>query len=417
MNPQIDSPPGFSPKHSSGIDVVDDTWGGLYRGGAYLLYGQEMSGRGLLALMLTRTGVSRQEKTLLISSDRQKDLFIQAASIGFDLRAAHSAGTIRLMRVPTLADIRHDNDERVAQALVDLVDIMVQYQPTRVVMSDFIPFIAFRSFQRFQIEFIRFLERVDALKSTIILVMPEPGNRQSREVIEFMGLKMTGCIHIEFAEQNSRSTKRKISLIPHIGHIRHRVIDYWDLEDIVDNVPDNIPDQAVDEDPPTIPVSVPPRDKPVRHPDPVTLSVSEIPDLPDMMDRPSFQKRLQQKFDQPEAKKEPFLLLAMRMDRSTDKVIRPFDFDFLMDLVQVALRPKDDMLVDLDNEGLIVCLANSSANEAQDFFTRLKTNLRKESPQRADHLLQSVTAIVVPDGKPFHSAAKFLQYALDNYKK
>ena len=88
-----------------------------------------------------------------------------------------------------------------------------------------------------------------------------------------------------------------------------------------------------------------------------------------------------------------------------------------MYLVQDALRPKDDMLVDLDNERLIVCLDKSSANEAQDFFARLKTNLRKESPQRADHLLHSVAAIVVPDGSPFQSAAKFLQYALDNNNK
>ena len=449
MNPQIDSPPGFSPKHRSGIDVIDDTWGGLYRGGAYLVYGKEMSGRGLLAFMVCQTGVSLQERTLLISSDRQKDLFIQAASIGFDLRAAHETGHIRLMRVPNLADIRRENDEYVSQALTDLVDIMVRFQPTRVVMNDFMPFIAFQSFRKFQNEFIRFLERVDALKSTIVLVMPEPGNDQSRRVIEFMGLQMTGSIHIELAEQNPQSTKRRISLIPHIGHIRHRVVDYWDLEDIVDDtvadelkvsegvsvgiasgiaaddsagvaadiLVDDPPPGATADAPPTVSVPIPPLEEPPRQTDPVTLSVSEIPGLPDFSDRSAFEERLQQKFDQPVADREPFLLLAMRMDRGSDKVIRPFDFDFLMDLVQDALRPKDDMLVDLDNERLIVCLDKSSASGAQDFFARLKTNLRKESPQRADHLLHSVAAIVVPDGSPFQSAAKFLQYALDNNNK
>ncbi|GMQ80982.1 MAG: hypothetical protein BMS9Abin05_0412 [Rhodothermia bacterium] len=422
MNPQIDSPPGFSPKHRSGIDVIDDTWGGLYRGGAYLVYGQEMSGRGLLAFMLCQTGVSQQEKTLLISSDRQKDLFILAASIGFDLRAAHEAGSIRLMRVPSLVDIRHENDENVAQALTDLVDIIVRFQPTRVVMNDFIPFISFQSFRRFQSEFIRFLERVDALKSTIILVMPEPGNNQSRRVIEFMGLQMTGSIHIELAEQNPRSTKRRISLIPHIGHIRHRVVDYWDLEDIVDDAADDSLDDAVHEDRPSISERVPESsrddsvDEPLQHPDSITLSVSQSPDLPDITDRASFQERLQNKYDQPESEKEPFLLLAMRMDRGSENAIRPFDFDFLMDLVQIALRPKDDMLADPGNERLVVCLADSSTNEAQEFFARLKTNLRKESPQRADHLLHSVAAIVVPNGTPFQSAEEFLQYALDNNK-
>ncbi len=439
MNAVIEPSSGFSPKHPSGIDVIDDTWGGLYRGGSYLVYGQAMSGRGLLALMLARTGVLQDEKTLFISSDRQKDLFIQAASIGFDLRASHEAGKIRLMRMPTLAELDYDNDDSVTQALNDLVNIIVSFQPERVVMNDFMPFIAFQSFRRFQIEFIHFLERVDSLNCTIILAMPEPAIMQSRRVIEFIGLQMTGSIHIELAEENPRSTKRRISLIPHIGHIRHRVVDYWDLEDVVDDNSGTL--QAIQDleaasavsmaslaeepvsEPITEPVSEPiteptaepekaPLDKP-SEPDPVVLTVPKVPDLPGQNDRASFLRRLEARFEKRETKKEPFLLLAMRMDRGDEKAIRPFDFDFLMDLVQEALRSVDDILIDVDHERLVVCLANSRPEDAQSFFARLKSSLRKETPLQADHLLHSVSAIVVPDGRPFESAEEFLIYALD----
>lgn len=413
MNPPIDSIYGYSPKHRSGIDVIDDTWGGLYKGGSYLVYGRTMSGRALLALMLSKTGVSEQEKTLFISSDRQKDLFIQAASVGLDLRSANEAGSIRVMRIPSLKDVRHDNDESVAQALTDLVDIIVRFQPTRVILNDFMPFIAFRSFRRFQIEFVRFLERVDSLDSTIVLVMPEPGNAQSRRVIEFMGMQMTGSIHIELAEHNLRSTKRRITLIPHIGHIRHRVVDYWDLEDVVD---DSV------SAPPAPREAPPPRDHkpaedpaPTTHlPDPVELSVSKTPELVDYTDAEAFQKRLQEKFDTRDSGAPPFLLLAMRMDRRSENKVRPFDFDFLMDLVQTTLREGDDMFVNLEDERLIVYLDDSVEKDARVFFGRLKSNLQRESPQRADHLLHSVAAIIAPNGTPFESAAEFFDYAITN---
>jgi hypothetical protein len=109
----------------------------------------------------------------------------------------------------------------------------------------------------------------------------------------------------------------------------------------------------------------------------------------------------------------PFLLLAMRMDRSTEKAVRPFDFEFILDLVAESLREQDDMLADLQNERLIVLLSDSRPEEAQHFFSRLKVRLREEAPHHSDDLLNSVSAIVVPDGRPFPGAEQFLTYGMD----
>ena len=102
----------------------------------------------------------------------------------------------------------------------------------------------------------------------------------------------------------------------------------------------------------------------------------------------------------------------MRMDRSGDKA-SPFDFEFIIDLVAETLRAGDDMLINTANERLVVFLANAKPEEAQGFFARLKNRLRADAPQQADHLLHAVSAIVVPDGRPFQSADEFLSYALD----
>ena len=133
---------------------------------------------------------------------------------------------------------------------------------------------------------------------------------------------------------------------------------------------------------------------------------------PGYSDRGTFQQKLEQVFSNREVLKQPFLLLALRMDRSSQQV-RPFDFDFLMDLVRAELGQADDMVATPENERMVVLLGDSRAEEAQSFFARLKDRLRVESPQQADHLLHSVSAIVVPDGRPFKSASEFLTYALD----
>lgn len=132
----------------------------------------------------------------------------------------------------------------------------------------------------------------------------------------------------------------------------------------------------------------------------------------DPSDREAFRRKLDMAFSNRETMHQPFLLLALRMDRSSQQV-RPFDFDFLMDLVRAELGASDDMLAVTDIERMVVLLGNSRAEEAQSFFARLKDRLREESPQQADHLLHSVSAIVVPDGKPFKTASEFLSYALD----
>ncbi len=132
----------------------------------------------------------------------------------------------------------------------------------------------------------------------------------------------------------------------------------------------------------------------------------------DYTDRAAFQQKLDPVFASRDTMHQPFLLLALRMDRSSQQV-RPFDFDFLMDLVRAELGPADDMLALPEKERMVVLLGESRAEEAQSFFARLKDRLRVESPQQADHLLHSVSAIVVPDGRPFKTASEFLIYALD----
>ncbi|RMF64906.1 MAG: hypothetical protein D6746_01055 [Bacteroidetes bacterium] len=422
------------PRIPSGIDVVDAQWGGLYRGGSYLVYGPPASGHRLLPLAFVRTGVRLGASSLLISPERPKDLTIQAAAIGFDLRGAHAAGRVRLMRIPPLFNLQNVGDDGVARALQDLAALIRQHQPDRLAITDFTPFVQFRSFERMQRELLHLFEQIDPVATTLLLALDEPTTPREDDTITFLQNQVTGSVHVELVEGDI-STRRRLTLVPHIGHLRRVIVEDWDLTrlgaaEAANEAPSRTETPPPPADLPTLEaptftieptgfVPVPPPEPTgatqPETPAPATLTVEEeLPDTPDFIyeDREAFRDRLQQHFVQRDQDATPFLLLAMRMDQS-EGAVRPLAFDFLMDLVSETLRDEDAMLADTEKERLVVLLGNSRPEEAQYFFSRLKNRLRQEAPEQADHLLHAVSAIVVPDGRPFRTADEFLTYALD----
>jgi KaiC/GvpD/RAD55 family RecA-like ATPase len=455
----------------SGIEPIDREWGGLYRGGAYLVYGRAASGRGLLTLRYVKAGLDLGDRCLFVASERFRDLAVEASSIGLDLRRARLQGTVRLTRVPPLVNVPDDEDGAIAQAVADLAALIRREHPERVVVNDFLPFVMFRSSDRFRRAFVEMLEALDGVDSTVLIALPEPANDQSARVVDFVSTKMTGTIHVEPFEYDPSSTERRLTLTPHVGHFGGRVVCRWDLAALVrlPSSPASPPPAPVDrgsagttgaepagpvppapaaaaappvpagpEEPVTSPEPAEP-DEPVESiapaaaaapPEPVEPAASAEPSpltepsplaepsppaepTPPDPERDAFRARLDRQFERRERGGTPFLLLAMRLDRDGNGATRPFDFEFIIDLVTDSLRSQDSVLVKPDTERLVVWLADSTPDDAQDFFARLRRTLEAEAPQRAGQLLHAVSAIVVPDGRPFQTGGEFLAYALD----
>ncbi len=217
---------------TAGIDVIDRAWGGLYRGAAYLLYGPAAAGRGLLPLLFAHAGASRGERCLYVSAGRPRDLTLQASSLGFDLRAASDDGRVRLVRIPPVFDTSEEGDEALVNALRGLAAEAAQHRPDRLIIDDFTPFVQFRSFERFGLSLSRLFEALPET-STLMLALGEPASPQSERVIQFVRNQVFGTLHLELTEAEEASARR-LTLVPNIGHLRHEVIDDWDLEAIVE---------------------------------------------------------------------------------------------------------------------------------------------------------------------------------------
>ena len=502
----------IAPKFSSGIGAVDGVWGGLFEGGSYLVHGSVPAGRTIVPLLFTQQGCDNGDRCLFISPDRPKDLIIQASAIGFDLKAAHSAGSLKLVRIPALLGYKEVDDDILAAALAELIGIIRKNRASRVVVNQFLPFAQFRSFNRFRTEVIKMFDELESSKSTMMIVMPEPETPVENKVVAFLRERTVASIMVGRSQRGDGSAEYFLNLEPQFGHLTKQARVDWslaealdkseplytedldfftsqipslsdrELDTLLEEMPDEVEsefdqptvgeewlaEQVASPEPPEVDSSplgvetLPWESTTVEQRDVENDSESQSrsandvlaqdyifedsldlgslePEAPDdsnidelffdfekreagtykeiksnvYTSRDRFEPVLQRYFSDKTSDDIPFLLIAMRMDRRLEEGV--LDFDFVSDVVVSTIGHEDALYVGQENERLVVVLANTEPGGAQEFFSRIRKELRNESPRLAETLLQTVSAIVVQGGHPFSNAAEFLSYVLDNH--
>lgn len=205
----------------SGISIADNAWGGFYRGGTYLLIGPRKSGRTLLSLQFAMECAKQKEVCLYFTNMRPKDLMIQAASIDFDLQHYMNQNLIIVVKVAPPADLAEfkDRDEVLIEYLRDIVTVVEQYQPCKLVFDELTPFVGFRNLSLLEETFLETTEKIEDLGITSLYVLGEPAAPASRLILDSLNLAATGVIHLQKQSNSFDRTKGgTISITPNIGH-------------------------------------------------------------------------------------------------------------------------------------------------------------------------------------------------------
>ncbi len=179
----------------SGIPAVDAKWGGLTKGGTYLLVGHAHAGRPRHLMATIRAAVDVGETCLLISARPQAALIELAAEIGFDLPRASQTKQVRLMKSPPGKDLAALGDGGLSRALVDLGNLARTHKAGRVMMDDFSSFVQFRDFDSFAAALRRLILDAASLDTTFVLGLGEPANDASTKLLRFVQSEVAGTIH------------------------------------------------------------------------------------------------------------------------------------------------------------------------------------------------------------------------------
>ena len=180
----------------SGLPAVDRQWGGFTPGRAYLLVGRAGAGRSALALQAARAAIDEGLRCLVISP-RPPDALVEVGrDVGLDLAAAHGAGTLRLLRIPSAQDLAARGPDGLADAYRDLARLVGSDRPARVVVEDFTPLVQFDTFERFHDAFSGLVDAVRDLGTTLVIGLGDPANDASRQLLNVVEGLVDGTIRL-----------------------------------------------------------------------------------------------------------------------------------------------------------------------------------------------------------------------------
>lgn len=206
----------------SGFSFLDKKWGGIYRGGSYLVVGPRKSGRTLLALQFASESAKNSETCLYFTNMRPKDLMIQAASLNFDIQAYMNQNLLVVVRIASPNEIYEvpNPDDYLAEYLYDIVTVVNQYKPSRIVFDELTPYIGFRNINMLHDVFLKTLEEIEDRNINSFFIVGEPATQKAQLIVDTLAHVVTGSIILKkkvdkYAGQFYGGT---VYLIPNVGH-------------------------------------------------------------------------------------------------------------------------------------------------------------------------------------------------------
>ncbi len=219
---------------STGLSIVDKSWGGFYRGGTYLLLGQRKTGRTLLGLQYARECVKQKEVCLYFTSMRPKDLMIQAASIDFDLQTAMDQNQTIVVRVSPPSDVYEgeNQDHFLVEYLNDIVTVVEQYQPDRLIFDELTYFVGFEDTNLLQQTFLQAIEKIEEQSVTSLFILAEPATPLAQMIVDAIAQHTTGVLYLQkkYDEESNLLPGGKLTITPNVGHTEGQFISNYYIE-------------------------------------------------------------------------------------------------------------------------------------------------------------------------------------------
>ncbi|MDH7603832.1 MAG: ATPase domain-containing protein, partial [Melioribacter sp.] len=207
-------------KVPSGFSFVDKNWGGVYRGGSYLLIGPRKSGRTLIGLQFALETARSGETCVYFTIMRPKDLMIQAASINFDIQSYMNQNLIIVVRVAPPNEIydMYNPDDYLVEYFNDILTVINQYNPTRIIFDELTPFVGFRNLDYLRNAFLHTIESIEERDITSLFIISEPATQKAHSIVEGLSQFVTGLIQLKKETGRERFHGGIVTITPNVGH-------------------------------------------------------------------------------------------------------------------------------------------------------------------------------------------------------
>ncbi|MHB1687772.1 MAG: RAD55 family ATPase [Ignavibacteriaceae bacterium] len=389
----------------SGISLVDNAWGGFYRGGTYLLIGPRKSGRTLLALQYAMECASQKEVCLFFTSMRPKDLMIHAASIDFDLQHYMNQNLIIVVRVAPPSDLYGvgNPDDFLVEYLNDIVTVVDQYQPNKIVFDELTPFIGFNNINLLQDVFVRTTEAIEESGITSLFVLGEPATSLANSIVDALSVYSTGIIFLQKKETEANMHHGGVMTItPNIGHSEGQIKSNYFIEPYKGIIVDYKPRKFSTGSDTTF---TPKKDLKYKSLADIDLpkenySVSNIYSLND------FKLILNNQIALYKSTGQIFSIVSFRLDPSAEQN-GLLTLNQLQNAVRLSTDKKDKICV-LSNK-VIVLVVREDQKGFNSLLSKIKSNLPNNDPNYLSNVVQFISVYAAKIDENVHTAEDIFQ--------
>jgi circadian clock protein KaiC len=202
---------------SSGISLIDEGWGGLYKGSNYLLIGGHKSGKTNFGLNFINEGISRKERCIYFTSKPERELQNQAEWLNLNLPNSLNKNNITIVRViPPNKDFSiGSSDQDLSDYFNDVITTINEYFPSRVVFDEITPFVEFKDKTLLKLILEKFSENLEYHQVTSLIVSTEPVTDAMTALLQNLADISNGLIYLDKEINDLYGT---ISLLPYIEH-------------------------------------------------------------------------------------------------------------------------------------------------------------------------------------------------------
>ena len=403
---------------ASGISLVDSAWGGFYRGGTYMMIGAHKTGKTLLSLQYAMESACQKELCLYFTSKRPKDLIIQAASIDIDLQELMNQNLVIIVRVTPPTDIINasNSDQFLVEYLNNIVTVVEQYQPSKIVFDELTPFVGFQNINLLQDTFLKTLEAVEDFGITSLFILGEPATQYAEQIIDAITANGTGIIYLRNGVMSvNEYHKGKMTISPNIGHTQGKFSADYIIEPNkgVTTVvkPSVVAPLPIDIDTPGPGSMVAPKGR--KYKSLIDIDTAEEPAAhSNYYDVNDFTLLLNNQIALYKTTGQIFTILSFRLDMEAERK-GLITIDQLQNAIRLSTDRKDKICIILNN---VVVLITREENKkgVKSLISKIKTNLPGNDPDFIKSVIPYISVYAVKVDENVHNANDLIELLVEN---
>ncbi|MGD8779238.1 MAG: RAD55 family ATPase [Ignavibacteria bacterium] len=405
-----------------GLSIIDQNWGGIYRGGSYLAIGPRKSGRTLLGLQYALEAAKAQEVCLYFTNMRPKDLMIQAASINFDIQSYMNQNLIIVVRVAPPNDIYEmaNPDGALVEYLNDILTVVNQYEPSRIIFDELTPYIGFRNIGLLRDSFLRTIETIEDRDITSLFVVSEPATERAQLIVDTLAQFCTGIIFLKKDITKGLYHGGKIIISPNVGHnegqfsSKYSIQPYKGITIVSEETPQS-PKLKVFDSPDATNVHEIKQEHPRVENKIEQMKESKKTSSPDMLafsnfyNESDFKLILNNQIALYRSTGQKFAILTLKLDQ-TAQAKGLISMNQLLNTIKLSTEKKDK-ICSVENK-IIILIARSTENSIINVSNKIKSNLPINDPAYVANTLEYISVLSIEVNETVTSADSIMNYLL-----